>query len=76
MKIDTASQRQAETQQTLGELEQFYAAHDGHVTERLQCLFMVPLQDRREQNIGVTIQWLNTWTPIVEKSYNTALTTG
>ena len=70
------SRRQAETRQTLRELEQFYATHDGHVIERLQWLFAVPLETRREQNIGITIQWLHTWKPIVEKSYNTALTTG
>ena len=73
---DMESRRKAETRQTIHELEQFYAAHNGKVTARLQWLFREPLEIRREQNIGITIQWLNTWKPIVEKSYTTALTTG
>ena len=73
---DVESQRHAETRQTIRELDQFYAAHNGIVTMRLQWLFEVPLEERREQNIGIIIQWLNTWKPIVDKSYNTALTTG
>ena len=73
---DIESRRQAETRQTVQELEQFYASHDGKVTTRLQWLFRKPMEDRQEQNIGVLIQWLNTWKPIVEKSYTTALTTG
>ena len=70
------SRRLAETRQTIRELEQFYTAHDGKVPARLQWLFSEPLEDKREQNIGVMIQWLNTWKPIMEQSYNTALTTG
>ena len=70
------SRRHAETKQTIQELELFYATHDGKVTEQLQWLFATALEVRREQNIGVTIQWLNSWKPIVERSYNTALTTG
>ena len=70
------SRQQAETRQTVRELEQFYSAHNGKVTARLQWLFAEPLEHRWEQNIGAIIQWLNTWKPIVEKSYNTALTTG
>ena len=73
---DLESRRQAETRQTIRELEQFYAVHDGKVTARLQWLFGEPLEERRERNIGIIIQWLCTWKPIVEKSYNTALTTG
>ena len=73
---DMESRRQADTRQTIRELEQFYAAHDGKVIARLQWLFTETLEVRREQNIGIIIQWLNTWKPIVEKSYNTALTTG
>ena len=73
---DMESRRHAETKQTIRELELFYATHDGKVTERLQWLFTTALEVRREQNIGVTIQWLNTWKPIVERSYDTALTTG
>ena len=70
------SRRRAETKQTIQEIEQFYAAHDGKVTERLQWLFAEPLEERQERNIGIIIQWISTWKPIVEKSYNTALTTG
>ena len=73
---DMESKRRAETRQTIRELEQFYADHDGKVIPRLQWLFAEPLEDRRERNIGVIIQWLNTWKHIVENSYNTALTTG
>ena len=73
---DMESKRRAEIRQTIRELEQFYADHDGKVINRLQWLFVEPLEDRRERNIGVIIQWLNTWKPIVENSYNTALTTG
>ena len=73
---DIESRRQAETRQTIRELELFYAAHKDTVTAQLKWLFEEPLQDRRERNIGIIIQWLNTWKPIVEKSYNTALTTG
>ena len=73
---DMESRRLAETNQTIRELEQFYTAHDGKVTARLQWLFTEPIEIRREHNISVIIQWLNTWKPIVETSYNTALTTG
>ena len=73
---DMESRRHAETRQTIRELDQFYAAHAGKVTECLQWLFAEALEVRCEQNIGVTIQWLNTWKLIVERSYNTALTTG
>ena len=73
---DVESRRQAETRQTVRELEQFYDAHKDTVTVRLQWLFEEPIEVRREKNIGIIIQWLNTWKPIVEKSYNTALTTG
>ena len=73
---DKESRRKAETRQTIRELEQFYAAHNGVVTSRLQWIFKEPLEERRERNVGIIIQWLNTWKPIVEKSYNTALTTG
>ena len=48
---DIESKRQAETRQTIRELEQFYTVHKGQVTERLEWLFEVPLEDRREQNI-------------------------
>ena len=73
---DLESRQHAEARQTIRELEQFYMEHDGKVTDRLQWLFDNALEVRREQNIGTTIQWLNTWKPIVERSYNTALTTG
>ena len=67
---DAESQQQAETKQMIRELEQFYAAHNGTVTPRLQWLFEEPLEVRCEKNIGIIIQWLNTWKTIVEKSYN------
>ena len=73
---DVLSRRKAETKQTVRELEQFYEAHDGKVIARLQRLFTEPLEIRRERNTGAIIQWLNTWKPIVEKSYTTALATG
>ena len=34
-----------DTRQTIKELEQFYAAHDGKVVERLQWLFSEPLEN-------------------------------
>ena len=43
---DTESRKRAKTQQTIQELEQFYAAHDGKVTARLQWLFAEPLEER------------------------------
>ena len=70
------SRRHADTRQTIRELEQFYAAHVGKVIARLQWLFAEALEVQQEQTLGILIQWLNTWKPIVEKSYSTALTTG
>ena len=48
---DMESRRRAETSQTIREVKQFYAAHDGKVTARLQWLFAEPLEERRERNI-------------------------
>ena len=73
---DVESRRQAKTKQTIQELEQFYEKHNGKVPARLHWIFSEPLEHRREQNIGIILQWLNTWKPIVENSYNTALNTG
>ena len=73
---DVEPRRQAETRQTIQELDQFYNTHDRKVTARLQWIFSKPMEERREQNIGIIIQWLNTWKSIVKNSYNTALTTG
>jgi hypothetical protein len=58
------------------ELQQFYANHDGTVHQRLQWLFEESITHKLEWRTGSIVMWLNTWKPIVEESYKTALETG
>ena len=73
---DHITRLQAEERQVIRELDQFYAANDGKVVQRLQWLFDKPLATRRELRTGIIRMWLNTWKPIVDESYSTELTTG
>jgi hypothetical protein len=46
------------------------------MTEDLQWLFAIPLQERLQQRYSALRQWIDGWKPIIEKSYTTALETG
>jgi hypothetical protein len=72
---DSATRMQAEERQALRELRQFHEDNDGIVEHDLQWLFDVTLYEKMEWRTGVIRSWLNTWKPIVEKSYTTALET-
>ena len=73
---DVNTRAQAEEAQVYRELQQFYEAHDGNVPERLQWIFDTPISTRMEGKVGITRLWLNTWKPVMEQSYTTALETG
>jgi hypothetical protein len=73
---DQPTKTQAENRQAMRELQQFYANHDGRVHDRLQWLFEESITHKLEWRTGSIIMWLNTWKPIVEESYKTALETG
>jgi hypothetical protein len=73
---DVTTRAQAEEAQVYRELQQFYEAHDGNVPERLQWIFDTPISTRMEGKVGITRLWLNTWKPVMEQSYTTALETG
>jgi len=72
---DKATRMQAEERQAVRELEQFFEANDGIVVPRLQWLFdNYPINECRGWRTGKIRIWLNTWKPVVDESYNTALT--
>ena len=73
---DLASKTQAESRQTLRELTLLYETHQNRAGQMLQWLFDIPLQTRMQSRTNALRQWLNTWKPMLEKSYTTALETG
>jgi hypothetical protein len=73
---DQAINTQAENRQAIRKLQQFYADHDGRVHHGLQWLLEESITNKMEWHTGSTVMWLNTWKPIVEESYKTALETG
>ena len=73
---DLVTQTQAESRQTLRELTLLYETYQNQVGQTQQWLFAVPLQTRMQMRTNALRQWLNTWKPVLEKSYATALETG
>ena len=73
---DASTRATAENRQILSELIQFYENHKDTAPQRLQWLFDIPLMTRMQLQTAVIWQWLDTWKPIIEKSYTTALETG
>ena len=72
---DIASKTQAEERQALRELEQLYEDHQHKVSQTLQWLFEIPIATRQPWRTSALRQWINTWKPVIEESYNTALET-
>jgi hypothetical protein len=73
---DQPTKIQAESRQAICELQQFYANHDGRVHHILQWFFEASITNKLEWHTGSIVMWLNTWKPIIEESYKTALETG
>ena len=73
---DLASQTQAAERQTIQELTQLYEDHQNQVGQTLQWLFDIPLVTRKGWRMSAIRQWMNTWKPVIEESYQTALETG
>ena len=73
---DEATEKQARDSQTIREATMFYQNHEDQVGQNLQWLFRTPLQDRIQGNINNLRIFIDTWLPVVEKSYTTALSTG
>jgi hypothetical protein len=73
---DEATKRQAKDRQTIREIIQFYKHHDTRVDPTHQWHFNIPIQERMQGNISSQRIWLNTWKPVIEKSYTTNLETG
>ena len=73
---DNAEQQQKEQAQTERETTQLYEAHDGKITRDLQWLFDTPLLTRVTLQQKQLRQWLTTWIPVIEMSYQTAMVTG
>ena len=73
---DLATQTQASERQTLRELEQLYNDHKDKVGQTLQWLFAIPILTRQQMKMSALRQWINTWKPVIEESYKTALETG
>ena len=73
---DLATQTQAAERQTQRELQQFYDNHQHKVGQALQWLFAIPITTRQQWKISAIQQWIKTWKPVIEESYNIALDTG
>jgi hypothetical protein len=73
---DEATKRQAQDRQTIREIIQFYEHHTTRVDPTHQWLFDKTIQESIQGNISSQRIWLNTWKPIIEKSYTTNLETG
>jgi hypothetical protein len=67
---------QADEQQTIRECIQLYEKNKDTVTEDLQWLLAIPLQQRLQLRYSALWQSINRWKSIIEKSYTTALETG
>jgi hypothetical protein len=73
---DTKTKMQADERQAIRECIQLYEKHKDTVTEDLQWLFAIPLQERLQLRYSALQQWIDGWKPIIDKSYTTALETG
>jgi hypothetical protein len=73
---DLATRLQAEAAQAARELTLLYDTHSLSVVERLRWLFAIPLHTRLQWRTTDIIQWINTWKPVIEESYQTRLETG
>jgi hypothetical protein len=73
---DLATQSQAHTRQAIHELTQLYDAYQHTVPDRLGWLFSTSLQTRMQWPTNALRLWINTWKPILQESYTTALETG
>jgi transposase-like protein len=67
---------QADERQAIRECIQLYEKHKDTVTDDLQWLFAIPLQECLQLRYSALRQWIDRWKPIIEKSYITALETG
>jgi hypothetical protein len=73
---DLATQSQAHARQAIHELTQLYDDYQHTVPDRLGWLFTTPLQTRMQWPTHALRLWINTWKPILQESYTTALETG
>jgi len=73
---DFRSQKDADKRHTMRELEYLYNRHQDSAPPHLQWLFSIPFLTRCQWTLNAIRQWINTWKPILEKSYATRLETG
>jgi hypothetical protein len=73
---NTKTKMQADEQQAIREYIQLYEKNKDTVTEDLQWLFAIPLQERLQLRYSALRQWIDGWKSIIEKCYTTALETG
>jgi hypothetical protein len=72
---DRAAQTQASTAQALRDLQLFYETHQHDTPPKHKWLFDTPITDRMHWRTNDIQQWLNTWAPVLQESYTTALET-
>jgi hypothetical protein len=73
---DLVTQSQAHARQAIYELTQLYDDYQHTVPDRLGWLFSTSLQTRMQWPTNALRLWINTWKPILQESYTTALETG
>jgi len=73
---DLQTKHQATARQTIRELHLFHNKYSSMVDDTHQWLFCEPVTTKEQWPTGVLRQWLNTWEPVLRKSYSTSLETG